>query len=184
MVKIENIELLFVVDIYRYFGNIENVMGNVHAPDSRALKSRWRDFLQEKNLNTTQQRELIVEQFLKCHGHVSIDELLAKVRKRNNKIGYATVYRTLKLLVESGVAIQRNFSDTQTRFEVERGHHDHLICEQCGLIVEFEDDEIEILQDAVAKRLGEFSVVRHRHELYVLCAKARGVAGGVCPNEK
>lgn len=155
-----------------------------HQGDPKHLKARWRQYLQDNNLNTTQQRELIVEQFLRCRDHVSIDELLARVRKRNRKVGYATVYRTLKLLVDSGLAIQRQFGDGQARFEVEGDHHDHLICTKCGLILEFEDDEIETLQVRIAERLGGFKVTRHRHELYGLCPKARGVPDGFCPNEQ
>ena len=148
------------------------------------LKSRWRAYLATNNLNTTLQRELIVEQFLRSRDHVSIDELLARIRKRNKKVGYATVYRTLKLLVDSGIANQRQFGDGQARFEVAGEHHDHLICSKCGLILEFEDEEIERLQDRIAERLGGFKVIRHRHELYGLCGKARGIAGGACPNEE
>ena len=154
-----------------------------HPADPKDLKERWRTYLQENNLNTTQQRELIVEQFLRCREHVSIDELLARVRKRNRKVGYATVYRTLKLLVDSGLAIQRQFGDGQARFEVDGDHHDHLICTKCGLILEFEDDEIEQLQEKIAERLGGFKVTRHRHELYGLCPKAQGMPEGFCPND-
>ena len=151
--------------------------------DTRALKARWRAYLAANNLNQTQQRELIVDQFLRSHDHVSIDELLARIRKRNKKVGYATVYRTLKLLVESGIAHQRQFGDGQARYEIAGEHHDHLICSKCGLILEFEDAEIERLQEQIAERLGGFQVIRHRHELYGLCPKARGVEGGRCPNE-
>lgn len=154
-----------------------------HSQDSKALKARWRAYLQEKKLNTTQQRELIVDQFLRCKDHVSIDELLARIRKRNKKVGYATVYRTLKLLVDSGIALHRQFGDGQARYEIVGEHHDHLICTKCGLILEFEDDAIEELQDKIADSLGGFSVSRHRHELYGMCEKARGIAGGRCPNE-
>ena len=153
------------------------------ATDSRALKARWREYLQENRLNTTQQRELIVEQFLRSKDHVSIDELLARIRKRNKKVGYATVYRTLKLLVDSGIASQRQFGDGQARYEVAGDHHDHLICSKCGLILEFEDEQIEELQDQIAERLGGFKVIRHRHELYGLCPKAQGIEGANCPNE-
>ena len=152
-------------------------------PDTKDLKSRWRAYLQENNLNTTQQRELIVDQFLRCKDHISVDDLLARVRKRNRKVGYATVYRTLKLLVASGLAIHRQFGDGQARYEVEGDHHDHLICNKCGLILEFEDPEIEALQEKIAKRLGNFTVIRHRHELYGLCPKAQGLPNGHCPNE-
>ena len=152
--------------------------------DTGELKERWRAYIQEQRLNTTAQREAIVEMFLRTRDHVSIDELLGKVRKRQPKVGYATVYRTLKLLVDSGLAVERQFGDGQARYEVIGEHHDHLICAKCGLILEFEDDDIEQLQEKIAQRLGGFTVVRHRHELYALCPKAQGVTGGNCPAEK
>jgi len=155
-----------------------------HPSDARELRERWRAYLESNKLNITTQREAIVEQFLKSQDHVSIDELLTRVRKRHSRVGYATVYRTLKLLVDSGLAIERQFGDGQARYEVAGEHHDHLICTKCGLILEFEDDEIEALQERIALRLGGFNVIRHRHELYGLCPKARGVADGSCPNEK
>ena len=150
----------------------------------RELHAKWDEFLRKSKLNTTQPREVIVEAFFRGADHVSADELLAKVRKRHGKVGYATVYRTLRLLVDGGLASARQFGDGQTRYEVAGAHHDHLICEKCGLILEFEDKEIERLQEAVAKKLGGFSVLRHKHELYGLCPKAQGIAGGTCPNEK
>lgn len=152
--------------------------------DTDTLKQRWREYVHDHRLNVTAQRETIVEQFLRTRDHVSIDELLSKVRKRQPKVGYATVYRTLKLLVDSGLAVERQFGDGQARYEVVGDHHDHLICMKCGLILEFEDDEIERLQERIATRLGNFTVLRHRHELYGLCPKAAGDATGACPNEK
>ncbi len=152
--------------------------------ETAALKQKWSGYLQAHKLNTTQQRELIVDQFLQCTDHVSIDELLAQVRERSPKVGYATVYRTLKLLVEAGLASHRQFGEGQARYEVAGTHHDHLICIECGLILEFEDDVIEKAQEKIAERLGGFNVVRHRHELYGLCPKAQGTPGGRCPNEK
>lgn len=149
----------------------------------RALKPRWAEFLKSHRLNTTDQREAIVDAFLRTTGHVSIDELLARVRRRHPGIGYATVYRTLRLLVESGLATERQFGDNQTRYEVATEHHDHLICVKCGLILEFESPEIERLQEEIARRLGGFTVLRHKHELYCLCPRAAGVPGGACPNE-
>jgi len=154
------------------------------SSDTVELRDRWRMYITERRLNTTAQREAIVEQFLRTRDHVSIDELLTKVRKRHPKVGYATVYRTLKLLVDSGLAVERQFGDGQARYEVVGDHHDHLICVKCGLILEFEDDEIERLQDKIAQRLGGFTVLRHRHELYGLCPKAAGESGGTCPREQ
>lgn len=152
--------------------------------DPAVLKERWSEYAKQKKLNTTAQREVIVDQFLRTQDHISIDELLAKVRKRHPRVGYATVYRTLKLLVDGGLAVERQFGDGQARYEVVGEHHDHLICTSCGLILEFEDDEIEQLQDKIAARLGGFTVLRHRHELYGLCPKAQGLPGGTCPREQ
>jgi Fur family ferric uptake transcriptional regulator len=155
-----------------------------HKDDPRRLKERWRDYLQRNSLKTTQQREAIVDFFLRMHDHISIDELLDRVRKRHPKVGYATVYRTLKLLVASGLASHRQFGEGQARYEVTGAHHDHLICSRCGLILEFEDDAIEEMQERIAARLGGFKVLRHKHELYAICPREQGIPGGACPNEK
>lgn len=148
-----------------------------------SLKAKWKDHLSDNGLNTTQQREIIVDQFLRSDEHISTDDLLERSRQLNPKIGYATVYRTLKILVEAGLAHQRDFGEGQSRFEVDSDHHDHLICAKCSLVLEFEDEEIERLQAKVAERLGGFKIVDHRLELYGLCPKEQGVPGGFCPND-
>jgi Fur family ferric uptake transcriptional regulator len=149
------------------------------------LRDRFDDYARRHKLKSTQQRDLIVDVFLRTKGHMSIDELLGRVRRRNPKVGYATVYRTLKLMTEAGVAVSRQFGDGQTRFEVleDTHHHDHLICTNCGLILEFENDAIERLQDEMANKLGGFTLVKHKLELYGLCPKAAGVKNGYCPND-
>lgn len=158
----------------------------IHAADPKSLRAQWTDFLRRKSLKTTQQREAIVDIFLRTKGHVSVDELLADVRRKHPKVGYATVYRTLRLLSDSGLAASRQFGDGHTRYEVggDTEHHDHLICEACGYIIEFHNEELEQLQDRIAEDLGGFQVRRHRHELYGLCPKAQGVDGGYCPHEE
>ena len=153
--------------------------------DVERLKLRWTKYLRRLRLKTTQQRELIVDQFLRSEGHISIDDLLARVRQHSKHVGYATVYRTLKLLTDSGLAAPRQFGDGQSRYEVAgEHHHDHLICIQCGLILEFENPEIEKLQDEMAWRLGGFKIVSHKLELYGMCPKALGVVGGHCPHDE
>jgi Fur family ferric uptake transcriptional regulator len=124
----------------------------------------------EKGLKSTRQRNLIVETFLASGGHLNIEQLLAKVREQDARVSAATVYRTMKLLTECGLAQPRHFGDGLTRYETAGDHHDHLICTQCQRIVEFEDEEIEALQEAVAKRHG-FKVTHHKMELYGLCPK-------------
>jgi Fur family ferric uptake transcriptional regulator len=124
----------------------------------------------KKGLRNTDQRRLIVETFFRVPNHVSIEELLGEVRGKDARVGYATVYRTLKLLTECGVAFERRFGDGLARYELadEASHHDHLICVECGAIVEFEEPSVETLQEAVAKRHG-YLLRSHRHELYGVC---------------
>ena len=131
-------------------------------------------YMDRKGLRSTDQRRLIVETFFHADNHVSIEELLAQVRAKDPRVGYATVYRTLKLLTECGVANERRFGDGLTRYELadETSHHDHLICVECGDITEFEEPRIEELQEKVAKKYG-FALRSHKHELYGLCAKCQ-----------
>src|SRR5438477_2306788 len=134
---------------------------------ARERLSRW---ISERGLKATRQRDLIVDTFFSSSGHLSVDELLAKVQARDENIGAATVYRTMKILTDSGLASARHFDDGQTRYEaaIGRHHHDHLICTSCHAIIEFENERIEELQDLVARQHG-FLVTRHKLELYGLC---------------
>jgi Fur family ferric uptake transcriptional regulator len=128
-------------------------------------------YMLKQGLRSTGQRRLIVEIFFQARAHISIEELLSQVRARDPRVGYATVYRTLKLLAECGVASERQFGDGVTRYEIapEGEHHDHLICLSCGTIAEFEEPAIEAIQEEVARRHG-FQVKSHKHELYGHCA--------------
>jgi Fur family transcriptional regulator, ferric uptake regulator len=128
-------------------------------------------YMTKKGLRSTDQRRLIVETFFRSDNHVSIEELLAQVRAKDRRVGYATVYRTLKLLAECGVAHERRFGDGLTRYELadDVAHHDHLICVACGNITEFEEPRIEELQERVAREYG-FELRSHKHELYGICA--------------
>lgn len=150
------------------------------------LKSEWERYQREKHLKSTSQRDLIVDEFLRCPDHISIEDLLTRVRARNQRIGYATVYRTIKLLADADLATERHFKDGHTSYEVagpNSQHHDHLICLKCNLILEFSNDEIEALQERVARDLGGFKVMQHKMELYALCPKEQGVAQGPCAND-
>jgi len=127
-----------------------------------------------KGLKSTRQREAILEEFLRARSHLSTEELYLRLRRKNPRIGYATIHRTLKLFAECGIAEQRHFGDGQARYEASDldEHHDHLICVTCGKIVEFEDPRIEQLQEEVARQHG-FSIERHRLELYGCCESCR-----------
>jgi Fur family ferric uptake transcriptional regulator len=151
-----------------------------HKPaELEHFRSMLQAYMDKKGLRSTDQRRLIVETFFRSQNHVSIEELLARVRTKDPRVGYATVYRTLKLLTECGVANERRFGDGLTRYELadDATHHDHLICLECGDITEFEEPRIEELQERVAAKNG-FRIRYHKHELYGLCprcqAKGRG----------
>ncbi|PLX84078.1 MAG: transcriptional repressor [Desulfuromonas sp.] len=134
------------------------------------LKQTFLDYLASKGLKNTTQRMIILEVFLEQKSHLSTEELYLKVRGKNPKVGYATVHRTLKLFAECGIAAERHFGDGQGRFELVHGedHHDHLVCTGCGLILEFENPQIEELQEDVARQ-HRFTIENHRLELYGLC---------------
>jgi Fur family transcriptional regulator, ferric uptake regulator len=140
-------------------------------PHLENFRETLQRYMAKKGLRSTDQRRLIVETFFHSPNHVSIEELLAQVRAHDPRVGYATVYRTLKLLTESGVAYERRFGgDGLTRYELadDEAHHDHLICIECGRITEFEEPEIEKLQEKVALRYG-YELRSHKHEMYGVC---------------
>lgn len=159
-----------------------------HSPPAPDLLAAARQtlarYISLQGLKSTRQRDLIADTFLALVGHHNVDELLDRVRALDARISAATVYRTMKLLTECGLALPRRFDDGQTRYEaaIGRHHHDHLICKNCQGIIEFEDDGIEALQQAVARRHG-FLVTHHKLELYGLCAACQA-AGATAEPER
>jgi Fur family ferric uptake transcriptional regulator len=148
------------------------------APEKKAKNAQRQAvltrYMAEHHLKSTSQRDVIIQAFFDTREHVAIGDLHQMVLKHNPRIGYATVYRTLKMLTECGLAAERHFGDGQTRYEPNEAdeHHDHLICRSCGTIVEFENEEIERIQHRIAESHG-FSVDSHRHELYGLCPRCQ-----------
>lgn len=134
-------------------------------------KKTFNDFAAGKGLRSTRQRDIILDTFLSTHQHVSVEELYLIIKSSNPGIGSATVYRTLKLFVEAGLAREILLHDGQTRYEhvIAGEHHDHLVCTGCNAIIEFENETIEKLQKEIATRHG-FFIRSHKLEIYGLCA--------------
>ena len=132
------------------------------------------EFITRKKLKMTPQRLRILAVFLAGKGHVTSEELHQKVKSSSPNIGQATVYRTLRLLADAGLAKAVEFGDGAMRYEILYGqsHHDHLICEACGVNVEVVDPAIEQLQEEVARRHG-FTLTAHKLYLYGLCPECR-----------
>jgi Fur family transcriptional regulator, ferric uptake regulator len=132
------------------------------------------EYLQDRKLKLTPHRQLILDTFLENEGHRSVEDIYRVVRVQDPRIGYTTVYRTMKLLTDCGLAREIDLADGITRYEhlYNHEHHDHMICMQCGKSIEFYDPEIEALQDDASEQLG-FKVLDHRLQIYGLCGDCR-----------
>jgi Fur family transcriptional regulator, ferric uptake regulator len=141
----------------------------VKTSAAREEKEIFAAYLADHHLKRSEQREAIVDAFLRSDRHLSVDDLLRLVQKRRPDVGRTTVYRTLKLLQSAGLAQELELRG-ETRFEREynRAHHDHFICQSCGDIIEFSSPEIERIQDEIAGGLG-FVIDGHRHQIFGRC---------------
>ena len=133
------------------------------------------EYLQDKKLKVTPHRQLILQTFLDHEGHRSVEDIYHVVREKDPRVGYTTVYRTMKLLLESGLAREIDLADGITRYEhlYNHEHHDHMICMQCGESIEFYNADIEAVQDAASAQLG-FKVLDHKLQIYGLCKTCTG----------
>ena len=132
----------------------------------------FNNFLQKKNLKNTRSRQIILKEVFLHHGHFDAEELYDKLQKKRHNISRATVYRTLPILVESGL-IQKSLRCLEKDYYEHiygHPHHDHLICIKCGKIIEFTDQRIERLQEDVCKKYN-FKSMEHRLGIRGLCSK-------------
>ncbi len=131
-------------------------------------------YLKKNKFKNTAQRLNVLRIFLKTEKHLSADDLYKIIKNKNPKIGYATVYRTMKLICEAGLAREVDFSDGFKRIEHNFGHqhHDHLICLKCGKFLEVFDSDIERLQEKLAKN-NKFTPVRHKMDIFGYCRKCK-----------
>lgn len=145
--------------------------------DLDAILEAYKNYLSQHQLKMTNQRKVIISEFVKAGGHLSAEELFRNVKKKAAGVGLASVYRTIGSMVEAGLAVERRFLDRTSVYELEdKGHHhDHLICMRCRKIFEFENEAIEEQQTKVAESMG-FALKDHKLELYGWCQRAN------CPN--
>jgi Fur family transcriptional regulator, ferric uptake regulator len=147
----------------------------------REEKDVFAAYIAQHHLKRSEQREVILDVFLRSERHLSVDDLLQLVQKRRPDIGRTTVYRTLKLLQAAGLA-QELVLQGQTRFEREykREHHDHFICKSCSEIFEFSSPEIERIQDEIAADIG-FVIEGHRHHIFGYCRSCTALTRAQTP---
>lgn len=148
-------------------------------------------YLREQGLPVTQQREAVADVVFRSDEHLSVEDIERRLRDEGERIGKATVYRTLDLLVRSRLVAEHDFGEGFKRYEhrlSRQPEHEHLICQECGSVTEFKSEEIQQLQQAIAERHG-FAPTRHKLEIYGLCASCREagaelpVGGLTCPIE-
>lgn len=151
--------------------------------DYKTEKEFFLEHIQKAGLRRTAQRDLILEIFLRTEEHLTSEDLYWLVQKQDPTVGHTTVYRTLKLLTEAGLAREVRFGDNKTYYEhhYNHEHHDHLICTDCGTVVEFFSPEIEALQDATARQFG-FLPTHHSLRLWGVCEQCQQKASEMHQN--
>ena len=145
------------------------------AKANKCARQRFVDFLAQKNLRLTGQRRAIIETVFSTEQHFTAEQLLEWSRRRDKSVSRATVYRTLPLLTESGLVREMDFGKEHKFYDpnyAERPRHNHIICQDCGKIVEFESDRIEQLENEISHQLG-FSVKAHRLQITASCEEFR-----------
>lgn len=149
----------------------------------------FRRYLREQGLPVTQQREAVADVIFNSPEHLSVEDIEVELRQRGERIGKATIYRTVEILVRSGLVEEHDFGEGFKRYEHLFGQqpvHEHLICTHCSKVVEFQSPEVLEVREAASARHG-FRPIRHRLEVYGLCAEcqAAGVTvsyqGLTCP---
>jgi Fur family transcriptional regulator, ferric uptake regulator len=147
---------------------------------STGAKQRFLDFLGRKDMRLTAQRRAIIETVFQTQQHFTADQLLEWSRRRDKSVSRATVYRTLPLLTESGLVREMDFGEDCKIYDpnyAEHPHHNHIICQDCGQIIEFESDKLKQLEAELSQRLG-FKVISHRLQISASCEELRRT--GVC----
>jgi Fur family ferric uptake transcriptional regulator len=136
------------------------------------MKSILEQLSKNRPLKSSRRRNAIIEAFSRASEHLTVDELYERARQLDPKVGYTTVWRTLKLLESLGLASSQKFHDGQTRYEYvsSKQHHDHLICIGCGQLQEFINPKIEEIQKQIAAA-HKFQITSHKMELYGYCTK-------------
>ena len=130
--------------------------------------------LKKEGLKVTPQRIAVLEEIIKDKGHRESEDIYMAIKSRKTHVSRATVYRSLDILVQKGFARKLNLGDGRARYEtkIDNPHHDHIICNECGKIIEFVNDKIEKMQEEIAKQ-HHFKLQQHIHQLFGLCKECQ-----------
>ncbi len=151
--------------------------------DKEAAKQKFIEFLDGKNLRMTSQRQAIIDTVFGTEEHFTAEQLLEWAREKDSSVSRATVYRTLPLLMESGLVQELNLGKDYKYYDpnyTDHPHHNHIICQDCEKIVEFEDEKLEQLEEEISKQLG-FSLRTQKLQISASCDKLKQL--GACKNK-
>ena len=149
-------------------------MARLSKGEGAALLERFRRHLRDQHLPVTRQRDLIAQTVLTSDEHLSVETIQRRLKDQGERVGTATIYRTLDVLVRSGLVRAHDFGEGFKRYEPmpQQAHHEHLICLRCGKVVEFQNDRLERMIPIIADEHA-FQHQRHRVEVYGLCRECR-----------
>ena len=135
---------------------------------NKSSMERLKNALKKENMRLTEQRLLIWEQINKSKKHLDVEEIFSQLRKKGSNVSRATIYRTLDVLVKNNLIRKMDLGEGHSLYEpkIQDEHHDHMICEDTGKIIEFFNEELELLQEKIARDHG-YTVTRHIHQLFV-----------------
>ncbi len=144
----------------------------VKSVDLEKLEAKFKSFVYSKRGKVTNERLALLRTLYNNDGHFSVDELMDLMDSQEIRVSRATIYRTLDLLVQCGMVRKLMIENQETRYEsaLNSGHHDHIICVDCGKIIEFFNPELEAIQDDILD-VYELKPVKHIHQLYGSCTK-------------
>lgn len=145
------------------------------TPESRELLERFAGWLRDRRLPLTRQRRVVAEVVFGASDHPSVEAIRRELDRRGERVGLATIYRTLEMLLKGGFIAAHDFGDGRRRFEPApaSARHEHLVCRRCGRVVEFVNERIERMMRMVADE-HRFLYERHRAEIHGLCHDCRG----------
>jgi Fur family ferric uptake transcriptional regulator len=137
---------------------------------SSSEKEIFNRFIKTQGLRGTAQRDTVLDAFLGTQDHVSVEELYRIIDRGRKKVGFATVYRTMKLITECGLAREVVFDDGVARFEhsYKHEHHHHLICTKCRSVIEFTSEAMDEAENMILEEFG-FKMESHQYKIYGIC---------------
>ncbi len=139
------------------------------------IKQEFQSIFRQNGLRMSEQRDAVLDVFFSTEQHLSVDDIMKELKRKGVEISVTTISRIMQLLCEYGIAQERSFADDVVRYEHQHigEHHDHLICLRCRRILEFEDNQLEQIQNIIARNHG-FRLIQHKMEMYGICPECFG----------